>query len=302
MDLHRRGESTGHATRLLLAVTVVSAICIAPLRALAENDADPTSSRAARDEAVRAIPWQKLNPNERHVAQSIVNEAAIYRRLPTRVIDCHPAMFTFLVQHPEVIADVWRVMGVSRVQLDKLPNGAYRGADGAGTTGTVRFLASEWGNEGNNTALVFADGAYEGKPFLVPLRAKTLVLMRSSAVKERNGRYYVTVRADAFIHVEQMAVELVARTVQPWVNSTADRNLVETLSFVSNFSRTAEKNPDGMKRMAARLTTIDESTRNELLKLCSQTAEGYGQLEQKRQPGATLVARNGITEAEDSGH
>jgi hypothetical protein len=57
-----------------------------------------------------------------------------------------------------------------------------------------------------------------------------------------------------------------------------------------------------MKRMAARLTTIDESTRNELLKLCSQTAEGYGQLEQKRQPGATLVARNGITEAEDSGH
>jgi len=257
------------------------------------GDSDATSSRAAREEAMRAIPWQRMAPNDRQLAQSIVNGAAIYRRLPTRVIDCHPAMFTFLIQHPEVIADVWRVMGVSRVTLDKLGEGAFRGNDGAGTTGVVRFLASEWGPEARNTAVVLADGAFEGKPFMMPLKARSIVLMRSSAVRERNGRYYVTVHADAFIHVDQMAVELVARTVQPWVNATADRNLIETLTFVSNFSRTAEKNPDGMKRMAARLTMVDEPTRTELMQLCGQTAQRYGQVEPNRAGGTMTVAQRG---------
>jgi hypothetical protein len=275
------------------AYLMLAAIACMPCgpRAMADNETDATSSRAARDEAIRAIPWQRLAPNERRVVRSIVNEASIYRRLPTRIIDCNPAMFTFLIQHPEVVADVWRVMGVSRVKLDRLPDGGFRGTDGAGTTGTVRFLACEWGPDAANTALVLADGSYDGAPFVVPLKAKSLVLMRSGAIKERNGRYYVTVRADAFVHVEQTAVEIVAKTVQPWVNATADRNLVETLSFVSNFSRTAERNPDGMKRMAARLTGVDDATRSELVQICYETAGRYGRLDARSYEQPMLVAK-----------
>jgi hypothetical protein len=260
--------------------------------ACADSGTDATSSRAARDEAIQAIPWQRLEPDERRLAQSIVKNAAIYRRLPTRVIDCDPQMFTFLVQHPEVIADVWRVMGISRARLDRLPNGAYRGSDGAGTTGTLRYLASEWGTEGKNTAVVMANGSYDGKPFVVPLKAQSILLMRTSAMQERNGRCYVTVRTDAFVNVEQMAVELVAKTVQPWVNATADRNLVETLTFLSNFSRTAEKNPDGMQRLALRLPSVDEPTRKELVQLCFRTAGRYSRADRPVWIGEALVAKH----------
>jgi hypothetical protein len=45
-----------------------------------------------------------------------------------------------------------------------------------------------------------------------------------------------------------------------------------------------------MKRMAARLTTIDEPTRNELVKLCGLTAHGYGQLERTRPTGTISIA------------
>jgi hypothetical protein len=75
------------------------------------------------------------------------------------------------------------------------------------------------------------------------------------------------------------------------VNATADRNLIETLSFVSNFSRTAEQNPDGMKRMAARLTTVDEPTRNELVELCYQTAERHGNVERGRRVDGLAAAQ-----------
>jgi len=253
---------------------------------------DATSSRAARDEAIRAVPWRAMAPDDRRRAQSVIQNASIYRRMPTRVIDCDPEMFTFLVQHPEVIIDVWRIMGVSRVTLDKMPDGAFRGTDGAGTTGSVRYLHTDFAPGGRVLAVVFADGAYDGKPFVTPLKAQSVLVLRASAVQETNGRHYVTVHVDSFVHVQQMGIELVAKTVQPWLNKIADQNFIETLSFVSNFSRTAEKNPQGMQRLSARLASIDEPTRNQLVQLCFRAAERYAQRQDATRTSADLLAHH----------
>jgi len=213
--------------------------------------------------------------SDRCAAQSVVKTATIYRRLPTRIIDCDPELFRFLVQHPEVVVDCWRVMGISQVVLERVSNGCYRGTDGVGTTGTVRFLHSEWGPEAHGLALILAEGDYEGPPFVAPIKAQSLLLLRSGAFKETNGRYYVTVRVDSFLKLDQVGVEMVVKTVQPWIAKNADQNLIETLSFVSNFSRTAETNPQGMQRLATRLASLDDATRAELVRLSFRAAERY---------------------------
>ncbi|HVT26606.1 MAG TPA: hypothetical protein VHE81_01175 [Lacipirellulaceae bacterium] len=258
----------------------------AGLSILSSVDGDATSSRSAYNEAVCAIPWKQMSPASRQTAQTVINDTSIYRRLPTRIIDCDPDLFTFLLQHPEIVIDVWRLMGISQVALDKSPDGIYHGTDGAGTTGTVRYLFCHWGASANNVAVVYADGAYQGPPFVTPLKAQSIMLLRSSAVRETNGRHYITVRIDSFVRVEQLAVEIIAKTVQPWIAKTADRNFIETLSFVSNFSRTAEKNPQGMRRLAYRLEALDEPTRNELVSLCFRTSERYGQRDATKRTGA----------------
>jgi hypothetical protein len=275
----------------LALVSIAVALSFGPINSPACADTgDPTSSRAARDEAIRAIPWRQMGPEERRIAQFVIKNTSIYRRLPTRVIDCDPEMFNFLFQHPEVVIDVWRVMGISQVSLEKLPGGAYRGTDGAGTTGVVRFLQTSFGPNAQNVAVIFADGTYEGKPFVTPLKAQTILMLRSTAVQETNGRHYVTVCVDSFVRIDQMGIQLVAKTVQPWISKIADRNFIETLSFVSNFSRTAEKNPQGMQRLATRLSSLDEPTRNELVALCFRTAERYAQRDAAGRIEAQLLA------------
>lgn len=260
----------------------------------ASGASDATSNRSARDEAIRMLPWKQMSPASRRTAQSVINNASIYRRLPTRIIDCDPDLFTFLLQHPEVVIDVWKVMGVSQVALNKAPDGVYYGTDGAGTTGTVRYLFSNWGANAQNMAVVYADGGYIGAPFVTPLKAQSIMLVRSSAVQETNGRRYITVRIDSFVRVEQLGIEIIAKTVQPWINKTADQNLIETLTFISNFSRTAEKNPQGMQRLATRLNAVDEPTRNELVALCFRTAERYAQRDQPTRTGAILAHRDAV--------
>jgi hypothetical protein len=287
---------------VLLALFTTSAQAAAPninrqtgddiaLAISAPSGGEATSSRAARDEAIRAIPWKSMSPAGRQTSQSIINNTSIYRRLPTRIIDCDPDLFTFLLQHPEIVIDVWRVMGISQVALNKAPDGSYRGTDGAGTTGNVRYLFSNWGEGAHNTAVVYADGAYQGPPFGTALKAQTIMLMRSDSVRETNGRRYITVKLDTFVRIEQLGVEIIAKTVQPWIARTADQNLIETLTFVSNFSRTAEKNPQGMKRLATRLNSLDEPTRNQLVDLCFRTAERYAQRDAHTRTGAIAAEK-----------
>lgn len=281
-------------TSVLLALLATGALAATPQQARGDSapaassssGSDGTSIRAARDEAVRAIPWKLMSPGSRQTAQTIINNTSIYRRLPTRIIDCDPDLFTFLLQHPEVVIDVWRVMGLSQVALTKTSDGSYRGTDGAGTTGNVRYLFSNWGEAAHNTAVVYADGAYQGPPFGTALKAQTVMLMRSDSIRETNGRRYITVKVDTFVRIEQLGVEIIAKTVQPWIVKTADQNLIETLTFVSNFSRTAEKNPQGMKRLASRLNTLDEPTRIQLVNLCFRTAERYAQRDNGTRTGS----------------
>jgi hypothetical protein len=256
----------------LLAVTVsIGRNC----NAWAASPADATSSSEARDDATHRIPWSRLPESQRRDVESVVKNPSIYRRLPTRVVDCDPDLFTFLLQRPDVVVNVWQLMGISQVSLERVSDQAFRGNDGAGTTGNVRYVYADWGPDARNLAVVYADGAYDGKPFLTPLRAQSVLLLQSGAVKETDGRRYVTVRVDSFVHIDKLGVELVAKTVQPWLTKTADDNFVQTVDFLSTFSRTAERNPQGMRRLAARLRGVDEPTRGELVRLCFQTSQRY---------------------------
>jgi hypothetical protein len=234
-----------------------------------------TSTTSARNQALRSIPWTSLSEPHRRDVQYVVQNASIYRRLPTRVIDCDPDLFTFLLRHPDVVVDVWRLMGISRVSLERTSAEAFSGSDGAGTTGQVCYVFADWGADASNLAVVYAEGAYDGKPFVTPLRAQTVLLLQSVTVQDANGRHHVSVRIDSFVHIDQVGVELLAKTVQPWINRMADQNFVETVRFIGTFSRTAERNPQGMERLAARLRGIDEPTRRELVKLCYRTSERY---------------------------
>lgn len=268
---------------LLVALSLTFIACCATT-ACAEQRTEATtvaatSQRSAREEAIRSIPWKQMAEPQRRQLQSVIQSAGMYRRLPTRVIDCDPDLFTFLLQHPEVVVDVWQMMGVSKVSLQQTAANSYQGNDGCGTTGNVSYLYSNWGPEARNLAVVYADGAYDGKPFLKPLRARSVIILQSGAVRETNGRNYITVRVDSFIDIQQVGVELVAKTVQPWINQTADRNFIETLGFVSTFSQTAEKNPQGMQRLAAKLRTVDGQTRDELVHLCFRAAQRYAKVD-----------------------
>jgi hypothetical protein len=252
---------------LLRAFVCLSLAAFGNLAGAAEKPNTGSSTRQVREEAARAIPLEKLADDIRPKVASVLKSTSVFRRVPVQVIDCDPDLYLFLARHPEVVVDIWQVMGISKVAL--VPNGpqTYQGTDGAGTTGDLRMCYSN-----HDTQVVYAEGSYEGPMFGRPIRAQCVLVLRAGYVQETNGRYYITNRLDTFIHFDNMGLDLIAKTFNPLVSKTVDVNFRETIAFVSTISRTAEVNAPGMKRLAAKLTMLDPAVCDDFVRLSTEVA------------------------------
>ena len=138
--------------------------------------------------------------------------------------------------------------------------------DEVGTTGSLRYLYHD-----RTTHVAYVEGAYQGSMFGRIISARGLLVLKSGYVREPNGRYYVTSRLDAFMHIEPGGVDFLTRTFQPAVGKVADNNFTQTAAFVASMSRAAERNHNGMRRLAGKLDLRPE-VRQQLVQVTDQVA------------------------------
>ena len=221
--------------------------------------ADPNAadtSHQAQQEAIRAIPLNKLNEEAQRKVLSVLERPSIYRRLPTKSVDCDPDMFVFMVRNPEVVVNIWEIMGISQMVAERVGPYAWKGNDGQGTESNVELV---YGTD--EAHLFYGEGFYEGPLLKRKVSGRCVMLLRSGYGLGQDMRALVSNRLDVFIAIDNVGAELIAKTLQPLVGSTADTNFTEAAKFLSKLSQTAEENPDGMHRLAGKLNRCDQTVK-----------------------------------------
>jgi len=142
--------------------------------------------------------------------------------------------------------------------------------DNLGTTGKLVIVEQDCDDRAQNRIVMFAEGAYEGKPFHRPVKAQCVLLLRSGSMKETNGRDFVAVRLDSFIRIDRTSIELLAKVVHPLVGKTADRNFADTVQFISSFSQAAEMRPATIERLVSDLPRVSQESQNRLIQIAYQ--------------------------------
>ena len=238
----------------------------------AESSSSTTSSKA-RNEAVRAIPIQRIAPEYRRRVKQVLDDTSLYRRLPTMTVDCHPPLFTYLAENPDVLVQVWRQLGISNVDLVRDGDGTFRLTDSVGTVGRLVIVEQNCDQHAQNRLVMYAEGAYEGKPFKRPVRAQCVLLLRSGSVEETNGRHYVATRLDTFLRIDRASLELFAKAVHPLVGRMADRNFSDTINFIGNMSQAAEMRPQTIERLATSLSHVSDDQKRQLVQITHEFAD-----------------------------
>jgi hypothetical protein len=260
----------------LLAATGMSA-------ARAANPGKADTSRAAREDAIRSIPMEKLNPQAREQVKSVLSNISLFRRMPVQATRVEPALYRYMIDHPDVTVDLWRSLGITELSVTRQGPDRFVIDDNHGTRGDATFLY-----RGENQHLLVTDGSYDGPLFAKRIKGRVLMLLTTDYVRDENGVYYITSQLDSFISIDNAGIEFLAKTFHPIVGRIIDDNFIEATKFLGSLSRTAEVNPNATVALVDRLENATVEERQEL----AQVLTDIGQQAQIRQ--AALDDRDGV--------
>jgi hypothetical protein len=232
------------------------------------NSFEASTSDASRQDAAKSIPMEKLTPEDRAKVDSVVTNPSIFRRMPTKVVDCDPDMYLFLVRHPDVVVNIWEILKVSRIQLRQTEENRFRLTEPVGTVANFEFIYRS-----HDTHVLYGEGSYDGPLMAKPAKGRGVLVLKCGYVRETNGRYYITSRLDCFLTIEPAGIELLTKTVSPLMGKTVDNNFIQTAAFVSSLSRTAEVNRRGVQRLATQLTHVDPDVRTQFEEVVADMAK-----------------------------
>lgn len=261
------GISPWRAAYCALAAALVCGFAKTEAVKAAGPETEATSSRDARQDALRRLARTELTHEARSKVSGVLRATTIYRRLPSQVIECDPSLYVFLVEHPDLVVNIWEALGISEVQVEQVGERTYAANDKAGTQGRMEFLHAT-----PQMHVVYAEGTYEGPLFGRAINGKSLLLLETRYFRNTSGRHFIRCRMDAFLHVENVGVGVLAKTLQPWVGVSADNNFRETAAFLAGVSRAAEVNHAGMQKVADKLTNVAPADREQFVSLTEQLA------------------------------
>ena len=223
-----------------------------------------SSGREARESARGAIPLDRLADADRRAAETVLRKPTLYRRLPVESFSCDRALLDFSLTHPEVVVDIWRVLGISRLTLESTGPRQWRMSDGYGTVGTLRLMHQERTPEGGLLVL-HGSGGYSGPLSPQPLSGNCLLLVRyRGTAPADDGTPRHAMQVDAFLDANGIGLEIVTKSLHPIIVRSGAANLHEICLFMQSLSEAAADNPEGVSRLAGRLSKVDPSARQTL--------------------------------------
>jgi hypothetical protein len=219
----------------------------------------------SRSEAINTIPFDQLTEETQTKLWNVVSQPSIYRQLPVTVIESDPDMHVFLVRYPEVIVNMWQLMGVTKVQMERTGDYTFKASDGAGTVCDVQLVYGD-----QNTHVYYAEGSYEGVLLRKLIRGSCVLVLKSDYSRTEDQDVYVTNRLDMFVQLDNVGAEILARTLHPLVGKSADHNFTESTRFLSQVAQAAETRAAGLKQLAGRLNNVGEPVRDRFVQIATE--------------------------------
>jgi hypothetical protein len=254
------------------------------------------SAANLRQDALRILPLSKLTAQGRTLTQGIINDTTVFRRLPTQQFECDADLYAFMLDYPELVINMWEVMGVTKVKLTRIGPSSFNLDDGNGTTGKIHILYRSPAQH-----VVYAEGNYVGSMVPRSIRGRCIVTIRHGQGRAADGRSIMQCRLDSFVQLDNLGLELIAKTFHSTLGNIADHNLKEITGFVTSVQQAAETAPENLARITAKCNRVPEQTKQDFLAIADRIYEqamGRAELSARSSTGApsTTVRRPVTTE------
>ncbi len=270
---------------LLTVSAMLLSAAFASNRVLAqEAKQEGVSSREARAQAVRSLPLTRFSPRTQKALSDVVNNPSFFRRMPTQEIQCDPQMLQFLVRRPEVLVNIWELMGITQVSAKRTAQNSFKADDGVGTQCQCDLVFSN-----DRMHIYYGNGDYSGSMTPRRVKGRCVCVLHTKDYTDRQGETVVAGTMDVFLKLDNFGADILTRTLGPFVGKTADYNFAETAKFVSQISQLCTNSPAAAQGLAMRLTNVDDTVRQEFAGIAAKIAANSSASSRYSQPSPSSI-------------
>lgn len=231
--------------------------------------AAPAKKISAREEAETSIPWEKLTPAANEKLQAVLASSSVFHRSTFQKTTCDHKIYLHLIRYPELVVNMWELMGVSKLRMDRKEDYLINIDDSYGTQSQLELV---YGNK--NLHIFYAEGTYKGSIIPTLSKGKVVLILETKKTQE-TGKPVISHRLNMFIQFDKSTNQFVVKTLQGLFLKIVDMNFAETTKFIGQIDEIIQDNPDGMKRLSGRLTRVQKPIREQFDKLIERANARY---------------------------
>ncbi|HAC90742.1 MAG TPA: hypothetical protein DCF63_08925 [Planctomycetaceae bacterium] len=226
-----------------------------------------SNRRQLIESAIQTIPFQRMPDGYSTAVREVLENPSFIRQSQCDSLQCDPNLLNFLVRHPEVMVNIWELIGITNISAERTGANTFSADDGAGTKCNCELIYSE-----NDLHIYYGTGLYDG--ILVPrtIKGRVVCVLRSNSRPnaQSHSGHLIDGTMDVFLRVDNLGADLLTRTLGPMVGKITDHNYQETSRFVCQLSEVCAKHPQAAQSIAGQLNVHHESVRNEFAAIAAQ--------------------------------
>jgi hypothetical protein len=219
----------GRFTSLVVGWWLLLLIASSAVAEAAKPTGHPILDQAAK--AAVAIPLNKLPKSHQQRVSDILNKPAIYCRRAPESFPCDPAIYNWLLEHPQHGVKAWQAVGAKCVAVERKADGEFRGADASGSEVRWFLLLAE-----NNRRIWYVEGGSRPFLFAPQLTVKAVLVMSYEEIQGPNGTPGIRQQTELFGQFDGKAATLLAKLWGTSVDAAVGNALEQVETFFSGMA------------------------------------------------------------------
>jgi len=203
--------------------------------------------------AVPVLP-ERIPAPERARLTRVAEAASVSTHVEAAPFRSRPAVFEYLLDHPEFATHVTRTLKVARYRIWPDPEGLYLD-DGWGTTGHFTVVYAQPG-----TRVMYASGQYKAR-MLPSIRGEAVILLEYTFQPADAGRDVVSSTVTGFVKLDNRVLAMASRLASSLAQTKAD---TEARKLMRVFARVSQALEDDAAGVYEQLRQRPETPRREL--------------------------------------
>ncbi len=185
------------------------------------------------------LPLDEMPAAVREQVKQVADHPTLYSRGPTETFPCDPAVYHWLLDHPDRAVTAWRKIGAQCVDITDRGGGRFGWTDGHDSD-------VHWDTvyKSDGLRIWHAEGKVKGGPLVPTIPFEAVVVLSHVTGKDEKGRTVVRHQADLILHTDSKSALVATRVLGPTAPKLAEQYVAQMEMFFSALPWYIQRHPE----------------------------------------------------------